>query len=289
MPIGEYSTRTSHIGTSKPDPVLSAFSPLGTSKIRSETVAEIQPRTATPTQSSAMALSVINATPLDTPYSFDKNNKEGEKIESYRAPSAIYEKNASEGLKRLSITGRLSQEPTTPASQLVNKQENSIRDRFSFHKTPTASREPSHSPAHVTNSASEYKFEVTNDQVLKGEQYKFEVDKLESGKYEGRFESKFLTETHKATDYRYDNLSRAVESRIENSKTVAKGQSLESQPVSSNSALNEMIRSCIDRSMSDFMQGIESHIQNLHIEVIKQNLAQQVTNSPPYIIMFRTC
>lgn len=238
-------------------------------------MAEIQPRTATPTQSSAMALSVINANSADSSFSFDRN-KDGEKNDPYRQSSSVYERNASESLKRLSITGRLSQAPTTPASQLAAKQEGSIRDRFSFHKTPTTTREPSHSPANVTSSTSEYKFEANNGHSSsKAEQYKLDAEKADPSKYEARFESRFLAESHKTSDYKYEP-SRAVEAKPEGIKTVAKSQSLEAQPVSGHIALNEMIRSCVDNSMASFTQEIKDAIQNFHIDAIKQNLAQQV-------------
>ena len=198
--------------------VLSAFSPVG-SRARDEPLAQIQPRTATPTRSSSIARSMVTATNI---IDSEENYKNDEFMRTPSSYGLSKEENKAplDTLGRLSISGRLSfQKPPPPITtpiQAENGTSDKLFERFSTSKDSKPTPEPNRST--------------------------FE---------RGRGELVSLSNEY----------SRPIES---------------SRP-SDSPALPEMIKSLVEKSITEAMHEIRNDIQNLHVDLIKQSLAQQVT------------
>lgn len=279
--------------------MLSSFSPLGSSKIRdfheadghysqprphqplpsvsnllhspTVSVAQIQPRTSTPIQASGMSQTVVAA---DAP-SPDKRALAAETLATPSSSSnAARVPGTTEGLKRLSISGRLSYGAQgTPAplslvapAETTTERLDRLRDRFG---SPTAGG-PSSSSAGARQApldessregASGGSFRIYSNSTTTNANAKASDPVLE--KYS-------LSLTDKPTGAR---------SSLSTTLTSTGGLSSAAAPVGGQSslALPEMIRGFIESSLASYMQEIRNDVQNLHVELIKQSLSQQTS------------
>lgn len=215
--------------------MLSSFSPVGSSKYREDSVAEILPRTSTPAQSSSVARHVVSALSSDDTVDSSTSKDANRALFTPRAD----ERTSVDQLRRLSISGRLSSantiEPITPGLN------------------------------HSGNSTIRGRFLEENSDILKS-----------------RFDSSHEPQA-KNVDWslrpRLEMNSAPVPASVPvpvpaSSVSVSRGPSDDKEK--DRYLIPELVKSMVERAIADSVQELRNDMQNLHVDLIKQTLAQQV-------------
>lgn len=209
---------------------------MGSSKLKSDILSQIQPRTATPTHSSSIGRSMVSAVDNPEDSIIGANNGERKIEERYREDS-----NASDTFGRLSISGRLSLNkaplPVTPSPTTTDLPS-------TYHQMSLFSAK--------SEAQMEHKGE-TDVESLKKPTSNLRTDDL--------IKDRFATSTT-----RENMMMEGSRSAKFNTKTAND---------SSNANVYELVKSFVEKSISETMSEVRNDVQNLHIEFIKQSLAQQ--------------
>lgn len=272
--------------------VLASFSPVGsrtnTTVLSTNTpdaaiVSQIQPKTATPHFSSSIARNVVKASHEDK-----EDGITGSRESSQHAATPLANNAGIDRLSRLSISGRLSQKTVVPLTPVAShnrdfgKTPNTaiktdfVRDRFAdggdFDKTISITGRASGGLTGLSSSA------------ISGPSDGNRLPAIANGPSDSNGATT-LPGGHTVTagnddqsiggrDYSKlpDRLSMAGNSNA--TRTVNHASHI---VLSSDNGPSELVRSIVEKSVGEAMSEIRNDIQNLHIELIKQSIAQQNT------------
>lgn len=292
MSLG-YNSRLSQVGLGKADPgsipiykglvlslslpslplVLSSFSPVGHGGTKTRTaedtiVAQIQPRNSTPLQSSAISRSMVSAETAD--WGANVLAREGMQSSLGASTKKLMEGGLPhEGLGRLSISGRLSltQPPTTPVTWERHATLNLAGS------TPLADGEDGKKNTDIPPATT--RSELVKDRFVSVErtvtssipEFKGSLVTADAGA--GRLGAAPPLQPSEVGQGRTTGLP---------ASSVPSGlpfNAIDGSLGASSGNIPQLIRTLVEKSIADAMSEIKNDIQNLHVELIKQSLAQQ--------------
>lgn len=256
--------------------VLSSFSPVGSggTKVRpaeDSIVAQIQPRNSTPLQSSSISRSMVSADVGDSGLGLSVKEGIPQSFMGSSVKSPTDAGLANESLSRLSISGRLSlgQPPATPVAR--NRQ--SITNLLSA-PTPTVSVEEGKKGLDAPPTTG--RSELIRDRFASVDRTTTVIAPVEP--------KDSLISVDTAMGKPGPALSNQPLEAPRNGH-ISVNPSLSSSSMTSSATnglttsnsgnIPQLIKGLVERSITDAMAEIRNDIQNLHVELIKQSLAQQ--------------